>query len=106
MANWEQVVRTIVDGVNDFKVVYEFGQVGSLLTTWLAMDTETAKSHISYFVQSAATSQIDMMDHCFIHGALPHVLTGNQPRLMLYYAWFKMHELARYQQFRGFPRID
>lgn len=106
MTKWEQIVRTIVDGTHDCKTGHKVGQMDGLLTTWLALDTETAKSHISHFVQSASTSQIDMMDHCFIHGEPNHKLSDNQARLLLYYAWFKMHELARYQQFRGFPRID
>jgi hypothetical protein len=87
-----------------FSLVCE--EVASRFQNNRGLDIETAKTHISYFIQSASTSQIDMMDHYFIHGPLSHAPVDHQACLLVYYAWFKIHELARYQQFRGFPRID
>ena len=102
MALWESVL----DGISVLKAGYEIGQMNELLGEWLMMDIERAKTQIVHFVRTSSTSQIDMMDHMFIHGTLSYALAGKRPQLMICYTWFKFQELARFQEFRGFPRVD
>jgi hypothetical protein len=78
---------------------------GLLINEWLTMDDSDAFQSVTLFVQNQSSDQIDMMDAALLSQAsFGFSSSDNRRRLIKFYTFFKMAEVNRFQQWRGFPR--
>jgi len=75
----------------------------AIINSWLSMDDDGAISSIRAQVTSSPTADVDRMDGALLTMAATHFDRAVRTRLVKFYAMFKIVELLRYEEFRGFP---
>jgi hypothetical protein len=75
----------------------------AIINNWLSMDDQGAISSIQAQVTSSPTADVDRLDGALLTMAATHFDRGIRTRLVKFYAIFKIVELLRYEEFRGFP---
>lgn len=96
MADWGSIIRgagEIFQGIND----------SAIINNWLRMDDSGAYDSIVAQVRSSSTDDVDRLDAALLTLASNQFDSSARRRLVKFYAMFKMAELLRYEQFRGFP---
>lgn len=96
MVDWGRVLSTtgeVLRGISD----------ASIINNWLEMDDQDAFAGIVSQVKTASTADVDRLDSALLSMASTSFDTDKRRRLIKFYAIFKIAELERYQEFRGFP---
>lgn len=96
MPDWGRILATsgaVLQGMSDAAVV----------NNWLRMDDDGAFASIVAQVRSSSTADVDRLDGVLLSLAATNFDTDARYRLIKFYAIFKIAELQRYQEFRGFP---
>jgi hypothetical protein len=96
MVDWDSVfdtAGTVLRGMND----------AAIINNWLQMDDQGAYQSIVTQVTSSSVSDIDRLDGALLLHASGNFSQGARARLIKFYVIFKMAEMQRFQQFRGFP---
>jgi hypothetical protein len=96
MADWWRVLATTGDalrGISDAAIV----------KTWLEKGDEDAYIAIVTQVSTSSTDEIDRLDAALLSLATSNFSADTRHRLIKFYAIFKIAEMRRYQEFRGFP---
>lgn len=75
----------------------------AIFTNWLRMDDRSALNSIEAQVQASSPQEIDRMDVALLQFATNQFDPTAKERAIKFYAMFKMAELVKYGQFRGFP---
>jgi hypothetical protein len=75
----------------------------AIINNWLAMEDDGAIRCITAQVTSSSTADIDRLDGALLAMAAGHVDRAVRIRLVKFYTMFKIVEMLRYQEFRGFP---
>lgn len=96
--NWTD----IIEGAGQFFKGYSFG---SIIGNWLERSDSNAFNDIEEFVKRAPDTMIDEMDTHLLRLSVTHLDFESRTRLVKFYAFFKLVEYLRYQQWRGFPTI-
>jgi hypothetical protein len=78
---------------------------GAVINNWLSMSDDGAIDAIKAQVASASVSDIDRMDGVLLSMAAAHYDPSVRVRLVKFYAMFKIVEVLRFQEFRGYPAI-
>lgn len=97
MPDWKQ----IIEGVGTF---LEGASNGVIINQWLEVEEVDALNNIEEFVRRASSTQIDSMDSSLLHIAHFHLDSEKRLQLIKYYAFFKLVEFNRFQEWRGFPK--
>jgi hypothetical protein len=96
MVDWQRILNTtgaVLQGMSDTAVV----------NNWLQMGDEAAFVSIVSQVNSSPTETVDRLDAALLSQASTNYDAGSRRRLIKFYAIFKIAEMQRYQEFRGFP---
>ncbi len=96
MPDWQRILATtgaVLQGMSDAAIV----------RNWLQMDDNGAYASIVAQVKSSSTEAVDRLDDALLSLAATNFNADARRRLIKFYAIFKIAELERYQQFRGFP---
>jgi hypothetical protein len=75
----------------------------AVINNWLRMADGDAFSSIAAQVSSSPTELVDELDAALLAAASTSFDPNGRRRLIKFYAIFKMAELERYQEWRGFP---
>jgi len=75
----------------------------AIVSDWLSMDDVSAICAIRARVESSRTDDVTRLDGFLLATASSHVDPEVRARLVKFYAMFKIVEMLRYEQFRGFP---
>lgn len=75
-----------------------------VINNWLAKSDERAFTGIVTQVGTSSTNELDRLDAALLSLATTNVSPGVRLRLIKFYAIFKIAEMQRYQEFRGFPQ--
>jgi hypothetical protein len=97
VVDWERVLAEAGEaprGQSDAAVIYN----------WLAESDERAFTGIVTQVGTSSTGELDRLDAALLSLATTNVSAGIRLRLIKFYAIFKIAEMQRYQEFRGFPQ--
>lgn len=97
MPDWGE----IIEGVGRF---LEGASNGVIINQWLELEENDALNSIEEFIKRATSSQIDSMDASLLQVAHIHLNGESRMQLIKYYAFFKLLEFHRFQQWRGFPK--
>ena len=76
----------------------------AIISNWLSMDDDGAMTAIRAQVVSSSTADVDRLDGALLTMASTHFDPAARIRLVKFYAMFKIVEVLRYEEFRGFPR--
>jgi hypothetical protein len=96
MVDWAKIFETtgtVLRGVNDAAIV----------NNWLQMDDQGAFTSIAAQVRSSSTSDIDRLDAALLTLAATNFNAETRQRLIKFYVVFKLVEVDRFGEFRGFP---
>jgi hypothetical protein len=96
MVDWGKILETtgtVLRGMSDAAIV----------NNWLQMDDQGAFASIATQVRSSSTSDIDRLDAALLTFAATNFNAEVRQRLIKFYVVFKLVEVDRYQEFRGFP---
>jgi hypothetical protein len=96
MVDWGRVLATtgqVLRGMSDAAIV----------NNWLGMTDEGAFASIVTQVSSSSTEEVDRLDAALLSLAASNWDSDVRVRLIKFYALFKLVEMERYGQFRGFP---
>jgi hypothetical protein len=96
MPDWGRILATtgtVLQGMSDAAVV----------NNWLSMDDNGAFASIVAQVKSSSTADVDRLDGVLLSLAATNFDAEKRYRLVKFYTVFKIAELERYQEFRGFP---
>lgn len=96
MPDWGRILAatgTVLQGMSDVAVV----------NNWLQMDDDGAFVSIVTQVKSCSTADVDRLDAVLLSLAATNFDADARRRLVKFYAIFKIAELERYREFRGFP---
>ena len=96
MVDWGQIFETtghVLRGMSD----------AAIINNWLQMDDQGAYASIVTQVTSSSVADIDRLDGALLSHASVHFNQETRQRLIKFYVIFKMAEMHRFQQFRGFP---
>ena len=96
MPDWGRILAatgTVLQGMSDAAVV----------NNWLQMDDDGAFVSIVTQVKSSSTAEVDRLDTTLLSLASTNFDANARRRLVKFYAIFKIAELERYREFRGFP---
>ena len=85
----------VLQGMND----------GAVINNWLSMNDDGAFDAIKAQVASSPVDDIDRMDGVLLKVAATHYDPSVRVRLIKFYAMFKIVEVLRFQEFRGFPPV-
>ena len=97
MVDWGRVLGTTGDvlrGISDAAIV----------SNWLEKDDEDAFIAVVTQVSTSSTSEVDGLDAALLSLAASNFSADTRSRLIKFYAVFKIAEMRRYQEFRGFPQ--
>ncbi len=97
MVDWGRVLATTGDvlrGISD----------AAMINKWLEKDDENAFIAIVTQVSTSSTDEVDRLDAALLSLAASNFSADTRRRLIKFYAIFKIAELRRYQEFRGFPQ--
>ena len=75
----------------------------AIINNWLQLDDQGAYQAIVTQVTSSSVSDIDRLDGALLLHASGGFSQETRERLIKFYVIFKMAEMHRFQQFRGFP---
>jgi hypothetical protein len=76
----------------------------AVINGWLATNDEGAFSGIVTCVGTSSTDALDRLDAALLSRATTNGSPGVRLRLIKFYAIFKIAEMQRYREFRGFPQ--
>lgn len=76
----------------------------AIISDWLEKDDEGALIAIVTQVSTSSTDQIDRLDAALLSLSASNLSKDARSRLIKFYAFFKIAEMRRYQEFRGFPQ--
>jgi hypothetical protein len=76
----------------------------AIFSNWLEKDDEGALIAIVTLVSTSSTDQIDRLDAALLSLSASNLSKDTRRRLIKFYAFFKIAEMRRYQEFRGFPQ--
>jgi hypothetical protein len=96
MVDWGRVLAAtgeVLRGVNN----------AAIINNWLAKSDEGAIASIVTQVRTSSTEEVDSLDSSLLYLAATNFHADVRRRLIKFYAIFKIAELQRYQEFRGFP---
>jgi hypothetical protein len=85
----------VLQGVSDVAIV----------NNWLSMDDTGAIGSIQAQGASSSTADADRLDGVLLGMSLNAFDREARQRLVNFYAMFKIAEVLRYQEFRGFPTV-
>jgi len=97
MMDWGRVLATTGDaprGISD----------AAIIRNWLEKDDEGAYTSIVTQVSTSSTDEVDRLDAALLSLATLNSNVDARCRLIKFYAMFKIVEMRRYQEFRGFPQ--
>lgn len=97
MVNSEQVFAATGDtrrGIGDEAIIND----------WLEKDDEGALIAIVTQVSTSSSDEIDRLDATLLSLSASNLSKDARRRLIKFYAFFKIAEMRRYQEFRGFPQ--
>lgn len=75
----------------------------AVVNNWLRMDDDGAFASILAQVKSSSTADVDRLDEALLSLAATNFSADTGRRLIMFYTIFKIAELERYREFRGFP---
>lgn len=96
MVDWGKILQTtgtVLRGMSDAAIV----------NNWLQMDDQGAFTSIATQVRSSSMEDIDRLDGVLLSFAATNFNAEVRARLIKFYVIFKLAEVERFQQFRGFP---
>lgn len=99
MADWGNIVRQGLGFLTG-------AAAGAVIEGWLNDDFQDALRDIAQFVQNAPMETIDMMDQMLLMRTLLTIDPERRQTIVKYYAYFKIAEYVKYEQFRGFPNLE
>jgi hypothetical protein len=85
----------VIQGVNEDAVI----------NNWLAMSDDGAINAIKARVASSSAADIDRMDSALMATAATHDDPWVRLRLIKFYTMFKIVEVLRFRDFRGYPEV-
>jgi hypothetical protein len=97
MVDWGRVLAAtgeVLSGLSEAAIV----------NTWLEKNDEGAFTSIVTQVSSSSTDEVDRLDAALLSFAKMNQNADARVRLIKFYAVFKIAEMQRYQEFRGFPQ--
>lgn len=97
MVDWGRVLAAtgeVIRGISDAAIV----------NNWLEKDDEGAFIAIVTQVSTSSTEEVDRLDAALLSFATSNFNADVRRRLIKFYAIFKIAEIRRYQEFRGFPQ--
>jgi hypothetical protein len=75
----------------------------AIISNWLENNDEGAFASIVTQVGSSSTDEVDRLDAALLSFAVTNFDASARRRLIKFYAIFKIAEMQRYREFRGFP---
>ena len=96
MPDWGRILAatgTVLQGVSD----------AAIINNWLQMDDEGAFVSIVTQVKTSSIADVDRLDAALLSIASTTFNADTRRRLVKFYAIFKIAELDRFREFRGFP---
>src|SRR5579859_6609983 len=97
MADWGRVLGATGE------VLRGLGEL-AMINNWLEKNDEEAFMNIVTQVSTSSTDEVDRLDAAL----LSYATTNSDPdvcfRLIKFYAIFKIAEMQRFREFRGFPQ--
>lgn len=97
MVDWGQVLATTGDVLCGISAT-------AIINAWLGKDDGDAYSAVVTQVSAASTDEVDRLDAALLSLATSDFSADTHRRLIKFYAIFKIAEMHRYQEFRGFPQ--
>jgi hypothetical protein len=97
MLDWGRVLSATGDvlrGISD----------AAIINNWLETDDEGAFVSVVTQVSASSTEEVDRLDAALLSLAASSFSADVRHRLIKFYAIFKIAEMRRYQEFRGFPQ--
>jgi hypothetical protein len=76
----------------------------TIISNWLAKNDEGAFISIVIQVSASSADEVDRLDAALLSIAVTNFDPDVRLRLTKFYAIFKIAEMQRYQEFRGFPQ--
>jgi hypothetical protein len=77
----------------------------AIISNWLSLTDDGALAGIRTQVAASSTDDIDRLDAALLTTAATNFDPSVRVRLVKFYAMFKIVEVLRYDEFRGFPRV-
>lgn len=96
MVDWGKLLETtgtVLRGMSD----------AAIINNWLQMNDQGAFTSIAAQVGSSSTADIDRLDGALLTMAASNYNPEVRQRLIKFYVIFKLVEVDRFQEFRGFP---
>jgi hypothetical protein len=96
MVDWGKILETtgaVLRGMSD----------AAIINNWLQMDDQAAYTSIATQVRSSSVSDVDRLDGALLAFASTNFNAEARQRLIKFYVIFKLIEVERFQEFRGFP---
>lgn len=97
MVDWGRVLATtgeVLRGISD----------AAIINNWLENNDEGAFAAIVTQVSISSTAEVDRLDAALLSLAASNFDVDVRRRLIKFYTIFKIAEMRRYQEFRGFPQ--
>jgi hypothetical protein len=76
----------------------------AVIGNWLAKSDEGAFTGIVTRIGTSSTEELDRLDAALLSLAATNASPDARLRLIKFYAVFKIAEMQRYREFRGFPQ--
>jgi hypothetical protein len=76
----------------------------AVISSWLARSDERAFTGIVTQVGTSSADELDRLDAALLSLATKNSSPDVRLRLIKFYALFKVAEMQRYREFRGFPQ--
>jgi hypothetical protein len=96
MVDWRKFLETTGAVVRGVSAV-------AIINNWLQMNDRDAFASIAAQVSSSSTEVVDDLDAVLLSTASASFNADRCRRLIKFYTIFKIAELERYQEWRGFP---
>ena len=96
MPDWGRILAatgTVLQGMSDAAIV----------NNWLQMNDDGAFGSIVTQVKSSSVADVDRLDAALLSLAATNFDAGTRRRLIKFYTIFKIAEVERFGEFRGFP---
>lgn len=96
MVDWGKILETtgtVLRGMSD----------AAIFNNWLQMDDRGAFASIATQVRSSSMEEIDRLDDALLTFTSTNFNADVRRRLVKFYVIFKLAEVDRFQEFRGFP---
>jgi hypothetical protein len=96
MVDWGRVLATtgeVLRGMSD----------AAIINNWLEKTDEGAFASIVTQVGTSSTDEVDRLDAALLSFASTNFNADVRRRLVKFYTVFKIAEMQRYEEFRGFP---